>query len=126
VGAYAPQAHVVAVQGHARQARAALCWTFSVLECIGEVAYRLRLPADARAHDVLHVGVLNPFRGEPPSTTPPLPPLLHGRVLPVPERVLCASLCRGVWHVLVRWEGLSRAEATWEPVDAFRKENPSF
>jgi hypothetical protein len=36
-----------------------------------------------------------------PSTTLPLPPLLHGRVLPAPERVLRASLRRGVWHVLV-------------------------
>jgi hypothetical protein len=99
---------------------------FQVLERIGEVAYRLRLPADARVHDVFHVGVLKPFRGEPPSTTPPLPPLLHGRVLPAPERVLRASLRRGVWHVLVQWEGLSSTEATWEPVDAFRREHPSF
>jgi hypothetical protein len=99
---------------------------FQVLERIGEVAYRLRLPADARVHDVFHVGVLKPFRGEPPSATPPLPPLLHGRVLPAPERVLRASLRRGVWHVLVQWAGLSSAEATWEPVDAFRREHPSF
>jgi hypothetical protein len=27
---------------------------------------------------------------------------------------------------LVQWAGLSRAEATWEPVDAFRQEHPSF
>jgi hypothetical protein len=99
---------------------------FQVLERIGDVAYRLRLSTDARVHDVFHVGVLKPFQGELPTTTPPLPPLLHGRVLPAPERVLRASLRRGVWHVLVQWAGLSRAEATWEPVDAFRQEHPSF
>jgi hypothetical protein len=27
---------------------------------------------------------------------------------------------------LVQWAGLSSAEATWEPVDAFRREHPSF
>jgi hypothetical protein len=48
---------------------------------VGAVAYRLQLPEGSRIHDVFHVGVLKPFHGEPPSTTPPLPPLQHGRVL---------------------------------------------
>jgi hypothetical protein len=57
---------------------------------------------------------------------PPLPPLQNGRLLPQPERVLHACLHRGVWHVLVHWEGISTAEATWEPLDGFRAEHPSF
>jgi transposase InsO family protein len=99
---------------------------FQVLEQVSEVAYRLLLPADARIHDVFHVGVLKPFHGEPPAATPPLPPLQHGRLLPLQEHVLRASLCRGVWHVLIQWEGMPPAEATWEPVDSFRVAHPAF
>jgi len=55
---------------------------FQVPEHVGAVAYRLQLPDGVRIHDVVHVGVLKPFRGTPPSSTPALPPLRHGRLLP--------------------------------------------
>ena len=48
---------------------------YQVLERVGDVAYRLRLPEGARIHDVFHVGVLKPFHGTPPTSTPALPPL---------------------------------------------------
>jgi hypothetical protein len=31
-----------------------------------------------------------------------------------------------VWHVLIQWEGMPPAEATWEPVDSFRVAHPAF
>jgi transposase InsO family protein len=99
---------------------------FQVLERVGAVAYRLRLPAGAKIHDVFHVGVLKPFRGEPPVETPLLPPLQHGRLLSSPERVLRASRRQGVWHVLVQWAGMSEEEATWEPLPVFRAAHPTF
>ena len=97
-----------------------------MLERIGDIVYRLQLPDEARIHDVFHVGVLKPFRGTPPSSTPPLPPLRHGRQLQPPERVLRSELRRGVWHFLVEWAGMPVSEATWEPVPAFREAHPSF
>ena len=100
---------------------------YQVLQRIGEVAYRLRLPDNAWIHDVFHVGVLKPFRGaSTPAATPPLPPLQHGRPLLLPERVLRSSLRRGVWHILVKWMNMPASEATWEPVDGFRQAHPSF
>ena len=99
---------------------------FEMLERIGTVAYRLRLPEGARIHDVFHVGVLKPFRGTPPTSVPALPPIHHGRPLQQPERVLRSELRRGVWHVLVEWSGMPASEATWEPVPAFREAHPSF
>lgn len=96
-----------------------------MLERIGENAYRLQLPKDARIHDVFNVGVLKPFRGTPPTSQPGLPPL-HCKPLLHPERVLRSELPRGVWHVLVEWAGLPASDATWEPVPVFREAYPSF
>jgi len=97
---------------------------FQILERIGQVAYRLQLPDNACIHDVFHVGVLKPFISTPPSATPPLPPLQHGRPLLQPERVLRSRLQRGSWHVQVQWTGLPASEATWEPVDSFWEAYP--
>ena len=97
-----------------------------VIARVGEVAYRLRLPEGTRIHDVFHVGVLKPFRGPPPSTTPALPPLHQGRRQFQPDQVLRAQLRRGVWHVLVKWAGLTQADASWEPLEDFRAEFPTF
>jgi len=99
---------------------------FQISERIGDVAYRLRLPAAARIHDVFHVGVLKPFHGTPPSTTQPLPPLHHGRMLQQPEKVLKSQLRRGIWHVLIQWSGFPNSEATWEAVPDFKQSYPDF
>jgi hypothetical protein len=99
---------------------------YKVLERVGKVAYRLQLPKGARIHDVFHVGVLKPMRGPPPSMVLALPPLRHGRPLLQPDRVLCASLRQGVWHVLVQWADMPPSEATWEQVDEFCASHPSF
>ena len=99
---------------------------FQVIEKIGDVAYRLRLPAGARIHDVFHVGVLKPFHGNPPVSTPPLLPLQDGRLLQQPAKILKSQLRRGVWHVPVHWNGLPEADVTWEPVPNFKETYPEF
>lgn len=50
---------------------------FQVVERIGPVTYRLRLPDGARIHDVFHIRVLKPFRGTPLATTPALPAVVE-------------------------------------------------
>jgi hypothetical protein len=57
---------------------------FHVIERMGSVAYRLRLPPKARIHDVFHVVFLKKYEGTPPTGPGQLPPIGHGCVLPVP------------------------------------------
>jgi hypothetical protein len=99
---------------------------FKILERIGTVAYRLQLPAKARIHDVFHVVFLKKFEGPPPAATPHLPPINHGRALPVPARVLHARPTATSWELLVSWECLASADASWEPLEDFKERYLKF
>jgi hypothetical protein len=99
---------------------------YRVTEINNDVAVQLELPPGACLHDVFHVGVLRKYVGSPPTTTPALPPLLNGAVVPEPERVAGARLSRAVRHVLVHWRGGPATSATWEEFDDFRAQFPAF
>ena len=43
----------------------------------------------------------------------------------MPQRVVRARLARGNWEVLVQWETLPEADASWEPLDDFKRRYPS-
>ena len=99
---------------------------FQVVARLGTVAYRLRLPDSAKIHDVFHVALLKKFHGEPPAQIPALPPLVHGRVIPTPAKVVRARWNRGVWQLLVQWVGRPAADATWEPLLEFVELYPQW
>jgi hypothetical protein len=61
-------------------------------EKIRDAIYRLKLPNGAKLHDVFHVGLLKPFKGEPPTEMPSLPPVRHDRACAEPDSVLCGRL----------------------------------
>jgi hypothetical protein len=69
---------------------------FCVVEKLGEVAYKLELPARAWFHDVLHVGLLKPDRGMTPEGPGVLPLLKHGRISPQPAEVIKGRIARGI------------------------------
>jgi len=99
---------------------------FQVLERIGDVAYRLQLPASARIHNVFHVVFLKKHVGYPPAAPVPLPPIDHGRAVPTPEKVLRARLNRGVWELSAQWLGLPATDTSWELLESFKLRYPSF
>lgn len=104
---------------------------FRIIERIGKVAYRLDLPVSSKIHNVFHVSILKKCHGEPHSQQQPLPadfvdssPILApAKVLGYRKLVIHDKL---IPQVLIRWQQLDPSEATWEPLDDFRKDFPSF
>jgi hypothetical protein len=90
---------------------------FEIMERIGNVAYKLKLPANSKAHPVFHVSALK--RYQKPT---------DGRSVPAPEPILVGDDME--WEVeaildhkdnrrgrlyLVKWKNATIEEATWEP-----------
>ena len=40
--------------------------------------------------------------------------------------MLQAQLRRGVWYLLIQWDGLPKEDTTWEQRDEFRQHYPDF
>jgi hypothetical protein len=99
---------------------------YEVIERIGPVAYKLRLPAKARIHNVFHVAFLKKFEGSAPQNTLPLPHIVRGRAVPTPRKVARAHTTKDSWELLVQWHGRSAADATWEPLQDFKDDYPEF
>jgi hypothetical protein len=55
-----------------------------------------------------------------------LPPMVRGRVIPVPDRVVHARPTASSWELLVRWQGHDAAEASWVPLEQFKEEFQDF
>lgn len=74
---------------------------------------KLALPPSAKLHNVFHVGLLKPFRGEHPTAAGILPPIRHGRACLTPDAVVKSRLARGQRELPVHWMGQPAADATW-------------
>lgn len=92
---------------------------FSVIRKVGAVAYELDMLPEARIHPVFHVSHLKLKLGSISSILPKLPPVDSNSVLqPQPIEVLAhRSRPKNNYpyiELLVRWEGQSADDATWE------------
>ncbi|KAJ3702949.1 hypothetical protein LUZ61_006654 [Rhynchospora tenuis] len=99
---------------------------YKIVEKVGEVAYRLELPANVRIHDVFHVSLLKPFTGTPPSQLLPLPPLHHGQIIREPSAVTSTRRRDNKLEILVEWKNLNKSDASWEDFNWFKDQYPSF
>ncbi|XP_042032226.1 uncharacterized protein LOC121778901 [Salvia splendens] len=103
---------------------------FEVLERIGPVAYRLRLPEGSRIHNVFHVSLLRAFvAGNDSGMGMDLPSEFFGdRPVVYPVRVLDRRMLwhddRPLEHVLVRWSDGTESP-TWEPLELVQRKFPN-
>lgn len=92
---------------------------------MGEVAYKLALPAQARIHPVFHISQLKKKIGSRYVSLPSLPPVdFQGLLKPEPQAILDRRVSRSghlpITEVLVHWTGQEVEDATWERLDEIR------
>lgn len=91
---------------------------FEVTQKISDTAYRLKLPASMKIHDVFHVGHLIPRRKDTilgRQVLPPPPTVIDGEEEFTVERVLKSRRRAGVTEYLLRWTGYGESEDEWVP-----------
>ncbi len=92
---------------------------FLVADIIGQNAVRLQLPVTWKIHNVFHVQLVKPYKGD--GTVQPPPPVdwLGNEPLFTVERLLDHRIKkisrRKVTEFLVKWQGYSAEHDSWEP-----------
>ena len=104
---------------------------FKVEARIGNVAYRLALPATARIHPVFHVSLLKKRVGDEEPVSVQLPPLKESGTLRLtPAKVLqqrtVQKFGKELTEILVQWVDLPATEATWEDTHQITTSFPTF
>ena len=95
---------------------------------MGQVAYRLDLPASASTHPVFHVSMLRPAVGAVQQAQP-FPLLLtedlEWKVEPEDVEGLRYN-SKGVLEALIKWHNLPAFESSWEDFEVINTQFPSF
>ncbi|GAU22407.1 hypothetical protein TSUD_122930 [Trifolium subterraneum] len=103
---------------------------YPIIEKIGAVAYKLKLPEGSRVHPVFHVSLLKKAVGNYHGNEE-LPELMEEQSdLFEPEAMLAARKIKQhgeeVKQVLIHWKGKTVEEATWEDELVIRGQFPKF
>ncbi|GKB50631.1 putative reverse transcriptase domain-containing protein [Tanacetum coccineum] len=104
---------------------------FEIVECVGPVAYRLKLPQELSCvHDTFHVSNLKKCLAEPDVQVPLEKIEIDENMrfieepIEIVERDVKKLKRRRIPLVKVRWNSRQGAEYTWEREDQFRKKYP--
>ncbi|PNX77561.1 transposon Tf2-1 polyprotein [Trifolium pratense] len=103
---------------------------YPIVEKIGAVAYKLKLPEGSRVHPVFHVSLLKKAVGKYHEEEE-LPELLEEPIdVFEPEAVLATRKLKQqgevINQVLIQWRGKTAEEATWEDEIMMRSQFPKF
>ena len=104
---------------------------FKVVQRVGQVAYKLELPASSTIHPVFHISQLRRARGQSYSSTE-LPAHISGdlEMQVEPEALLGVRPKHqgkaGELEVLLKWKALPEFEATWEDFQLLQQRFPEF
>jgi hypothetical protein len=100
---------------------------FEILQRVGPVAYKLKLPEDSNIHPVFHVSQLKKYIS--PSTPVSAHVPTTDLALQFPAQILDRrSVSRGgssVAQLLVRWSGMDTSMASWEDEAPLRMKFPA-
>ncbi|GJT13727.1 putative reverse transcriptase domain-containing protein [Tanacetum coccineum] len=106
---------------------------FEIVECVGPVAYRLKLPQELSCvHDTFHVSNLKKCLAEPDVQVPLDEIEIDENLrfveepIEIVERDVKKLKRRRIPLVKVRWNSRQGAEYTWEREDQFRKRYPNL
>ncbi|GJV54677.1 putative reverse transcriptase domain-containing protein [Tanacetum coccineum] len=106
---------------------------FEIVECVGPVAYRLKLPQELSCvHDTFHVSNLKKCLAEPDVQVPLDEIEIDENLrfveepIEIVERDVKKLKRRKIPLVKVRWNSRQGAEYTWEREDQFRKKYPNL
>lgn len=101
---------------------------YKVLERIGSVAYKLKLPGHCHILHVYHVSLLKQRLGSRNIHSTDLP--VEGILLPEPYKILAyrtKTRCKKlIPQVLIQWAHSSEEDATWEDSSHIQQEFPNF
>ena len=94
---------------------------YKVLQKVGSVVDKSKLPPSSHIHPVFHVSCLKKFIGTNIRAQIVLPELDNeGSIILEPEAILNKLTCqlpsRSITYVLIQWHDMQLEDATWEPL----------
>lgn len=102
---------------------------FEVIQRIGQVAYKLKLPDQAKIHPVFHISQLKKFQGDDTVAYLPLPLLTaeNGPIVQPKEVLQTRMLLRNesqIPQALILWDDDDVDAASWEDIEEFKRNYP--
>jgi hypothetical protein len=89
---------------------------FKVVECIGDLDFKLELPHYLKLHPVFHVNRLAPYQDNGLDKSPPPDPVtVEGEEEYEVDKIMDSRIFRRQLQYRVKWKGYKEGSDSWEP-----------